>query len=335
MPQRRLGARTLSKQKIPRRELNDVATIRTFRNADLPFLARVWVEHWATVTHPPPISSAIIEQALLSRTFFTASTLAIAVEEDETVQSWSHFTPHPYDPATVVLNAICFTAEGLNSCDQLLKETENQIASQGYVRIVAGALRDEVAGYAGLAPLGHGIGIPATDIRTASLLSRSGYTKLQSATRMVANTNPYRIPVSREALQLRRTTTLSREIWIPADPRHASAMAHLDIEQHTLQDHRAQETLATLAVWFSDPEAQVMDCAECILDLNEIHDRGELTASASFLIGSVVQSLAGRRVFKAETCVDSDKTTLIDQLAKLNFQSTEQGHCWEKHVQAA
>ena len=307
-----------------------MATIRTFQNADLPAISRVWVEHWSAVTEPPKVSPAIIEQAILSRMFFDSRTLLVAQQDDD-VSAWAHYIADPLDPSTAILSAICFSHDGLDHCDELLEDTQQRIAAAGFQRIVVGPFRDEYCGYAGLSPIGHGVGVPATDARVSSLLSRRGFTSVHSVTRMVANTSPYRMPVSREAMQLRRTTRLQNELWIPADPRHASAMAHLDIEQHSLVNHRTSEQLATLAVWFSDPDAQVMDCAETILDLGEIHDRATLTASESFLVGSVVQSLANRRVFRIETAVNSEHRELIEHLTRLQFESVGQGHRWEKH----
>ncbi|MGB7345460.1 MAG: hypothetical protein WBD20_14695 [Pirellulaceae bacterium] len=308
-----------------------MADIRTFQNSDLPALAEVWSQHWSAIGPPPPVSTAIIEQAVLSRTFFNAQDLHVAVVEG-VIQGWTHFIPDVFDPSQAIISAICFTPSGLQSCDQLLAHAESVIASRGFSHIVVGPLRDEVTGYVGLAPLGHGIGVSVNDTRTASLLSRRAFASGPSVARMTATTNPYRMPVSREWMQLQRSTRVQTEHWIPADARHASAMAHLDMEHHELVDHRSNESLASLAIWLSDPEAQVMDCSRAIIDLHQAHQRGKLESAESFLIGSVVQLLANRRIFLAETSVDQEKLELIDQLAKLNFEIAEQGQRWEKFL---
>ena len=289
------------------------------------------MEHWASVGAPPAVSTAIIDQAILSRTFFDAGHLIVA-ENDGKVEGWCHFVADPFDADTVTLCGVCFTSAGLSSCDQLFSTTESMIKQQAFKRILVGPIRDQHFGYAGLAPLGHGIGVSVTDARTASLLSRHGYSVERSVAKMLATTNPYRMPVSREALQLRRTTRLEHETWFPADPQHASAMAHLDIQHHRLVNHRTGEQLADLNLWISDPEAQVMDCATAILEVNEAQNRGSFEPAETFLIGSVVQLLANQRVFSVETAVDSQLTELIDQLTKLHFQNVEQGQRWEKLV---
>lgn len=303
--------------------------IRHFRNGDLLALADVWVQHWSEAGPPPPVSTTIIEQAVLSRTFFDARHLLVAEYEGD-IQGWCHFVPDMFDSSTAILSAICFTADGLQSCDQLLTAVETLVASLGFQRLVVGPLRDEVSGYAGLAPLGHGIGVSVNDPRVSSLLSRHAFTSGQSVARMTAATNPYRMSVNREWMQLQRSTRLQNETWFPADRRHASAMAHMDIEHHELVDHRSNESLASVSIWLSDPDAQVMDCSRAIIDLGDAHQRGKLEPVESFLIGSVIPLLANRRVFTVETAVDQDRGELMEQLGKLNFTNAELGQRWEK-----
>ncbi len=310
----------------------EVTEIRSFRNRDLPELADVWIRHWSESGPSPPVSTATIEQAILSRTSFQRDSLLVALHDDSVV-AWCHFQPDASDAETAVICAICFTAEnGLSVCDQLLGDAETRIADAGFRRIVVGPVRDRTLGYAGLSPIGHGIGVPAADARTSSLLSRCGYGTSGTVSRLVVGTSPYRPPVSREALQLRRTTRIEQAVLVPAEFDQASAMSHLDIERQTLVDHRSAAPLASIDLWLSDPEAQVMSCADSILDLGDIHDRGELTVAESFLIASTIQSLANRRVFSVETAVDQTLSNLIAKLESLNFKVAEHGQRWSKSL---
>jgi hypothetical protein len=164
------------------------------------------------------------------------------------------------------------------------------------------------------------------------LLSRAGYGVDASICRLVVSTSPYRMPVNREALQLRRATRLESYRHIPDEPREASAMAHLDVERQTLVNHRTGDQLASVELWCSDPEAQVMSSAESLLSLGEIHQRGELSPPESYLVASIVQTLSNRRIFTVETAVDQSQHQLIAQLEKLQFQVTEQGQRWKKDL---
>lgn len=307
-----------------------VDQIRPFQNADLPDIADVWIRYWSTVVSPPEVSVAMIEQAIFARTFFDAADLLVARRDNVTV-GWCHIVPWA-ETETAIIPAICFSPEGLSLCDTLLVAAETRIAESGFKNIVVGPLRDVQCGYTGLAPIGHGIGIPTNDARTSSLLSRRGYSTGLTVNRLVVATSTYRPAINRDWMQLRRTTKIGRRAKMPTDARTASAMAHLDIEQHSLVDYRSGKQLAAIDLWTSDPDAQVMSCSEAILDLGDILVRGEITTEEGFLISSLVQSLANRRVFSVETAVDSEHGKLTDQLTALGLAPDERGHRWVKSV---
>ncbi|TWT76580.1 hypothetical protein CA13_70760 [Planctomycetes bacterium CA13] len=341
--------------------------IRPFRNVDLPCLVDVWIQHWSCVGIAPPVSMATIEQAILARTFFDPQTLLVA-EIGGQVQAWCHFAvgppkshqPRPFESESEFedaanldatnldatnldatnlegrLRAICFSPdEGLQVCDPLLDAAERAMAKMDATKVSVGLVRDRWDGYAGLPPIGHGIGVPAADSRTSSLLSRKGYNRGGAIARMVVNTSPYRPPVSREALQLRRTTRLEHRLRIPTDPRLASSLSHFDIERHQTTNHQTAEVLSQFDLWSSDVEAQVMNCDNAILDLSLQKEPARLNMAETFLIGSLIQRLADRRVYTVETAVDGSQTELIGQLEALQFRNVEQGYQWTKQLVSA
>ncbi|MEM9644728.1 MAG: hypothetical protein AAF989_07030 [Planctomycetota bacterium] len=367
--------------------------IRTFRNADLPGLLNVWIQHWSAVGQSPAVSVPMIEQSILSRTFFQAEHLLVAHSAGK-VEAWAHFLPaipnagsqvptradvHEIavqenagpeiagpetpgremngsthagsdSPASVadlpgdvshedaILTAVCFDPEGgLKICDELLARVEQAALQAGHRQFLTGPLRDDICGYAGLAPVGHGIGIPSCDTRLTSLLSRRGYVPERTTVSMSVASNTYRPPVNRESLQLRRSTRVESFQVYPRSAHQASAMAHLNMERHQLIEHRTGTVLAETGLWTSDPEAQVMDCSRGILDLSvpvrPPSDRTPAdTLAESYLIGHVIQSSPNRRIFEIETSVDQDDTLRMSQLGDLKFSPTRQGQSWKKQL---
>lgn len=194
--------------------------------------------------------------------------------------------------------------------------------------VTAGVARDETFGYAGLEPIGHGIGIPQFDSRTGDVLEKFGFVPRRSLVRMVAGILFYRPPVSREVLQFRRTAKLESFTTIPDVRRRASGLSHIDIEQFRLS-MRDGPPLAEVEFWFSDPEAEVLSPTTAILDLGPAQARGELSAAESYLVAGAMQSLAARNIQKVETAVDSEKKTLVQQLTKICFEVTDAGSVWE------
>ena len=306
-----------------------MSNIRVFRNEDLPALADVWVAHWSRLGPPPAVNVPIIEQAVLSRTFFSASTLLVA-HQNATVQAWCHLFPDPENDQAAWICAFCFTDQGAEFADSLLQAAESVVATSGRTQIFSGPVRDQSFGYAGLPPIGHGIGIHHEDLAITSLLGRHGYSQQLTVQRLVAATESYRSPVSRDALQWRRSTRITEHGVVASNTRQASALSHFDIDRYTLSDARTMDELTHVELWCSDPEALVMPSSHGILDLSMTEKGDELSPQENYLISAVLKTLAAKRIFSVETAVDSDQANLIDQLSKLHFVSQQQGTCWQK-----
>ncbi|MCC9658583.1 GNAT family N-acetyltransferase [Rhodopirellula halodulae] len=352
-----------------------MATIRPFRNSDLPGLFDVWMRHWESTGQVPPVSVSILERAVLSRTFFRPDSLLVAEHGGDVVgwchqfsDDWQSPSPEMLGPdskhdlesvpevdavPTSLVAAICFAGEaGLAMCDALLTETMKQAADAGVKRMCVGPVRDARNGYGGLPPIGHGLGIPVTDARVASLLSRHGFHVARSLVRMVVNTSTYRPPMNREFLKLRRSTRIDRLPLLPLNNRTAVAMSHFDMERNVLMDHQSNGELAAIDLWVGDPEGHVMDGARSILSLRLMHPvelngfpapqpkkgfvtsmaERELSTHEQFLVASIIQSLANRQIFTVETAIDANAVKLKDQFLYLNFQEHEQGRQWERDL---
>ena len=305
-----------------------VNMIRTFRNADVPALADVWVESWSRFGAPPRVTTPMIEQAVLSRTFFDPATLWVS-ESETGVDGWAHVAIDPQRPDTATLCALCWRPGAETVGRPLLAAALEALPSGSSQRTQAGVIRDDRFGYAGLDPLGHGFGLPDEDLEIAGLLGQFGFAPEQAAVQMAVSTRNYRPPVSREALQLRRSTRVSAVSQPPTDLRRASAMAHLDVTCQQLLG-RGGESLAQVGLWRSDPEAEVMPSHQAILDLSVIQQPDRLQPQESFLIASLLQSLSQHGDLLVQTVIEPQQTVLREQLEKLLFEPRQQGHCWIK-----
>lgn len=305
--------------------------IRQFHNADLPALVEIWIQHWSAIGPPPDVNTPRFEQAVLARTFFDPTTLLVA-EQDGVVRAWCHYARCLQSEQTALICAFCL-GNGADEAlaDELLRVGLKQIAAAGYHNVAVGIFRDAAHGYAGLDPIGHGIGVPRTDLRITSLLQRNGFSAHRSGLRMMVSTVAYRPPVSRDALQFRRSSQIQSSISRPLDPRHAAGVSHLDVESHSLYD-RGGNKLACVHLWLSDAEAEVMRPSLAILDIEEAHQRGSLEPAEQYLTGCLVQSLAARHVSSVEVVIEADRADLQSQLQTLNFQTVEEGVCWGKSL---
>lgn len=278
------------------------------------------------------MNHAKFEQAVLARTFFAPETLLIA-ESEGTIKGWCHFGPPHCDPShaesdLTVVHALCIASDSDDATAlRLLAAIEHSPKSTSQIRI--GLVRDDQRGYAGLEPIGFGIGIPLSDYRSNSFLQQGGYTPGIPHFRMTAAVSQYRPPVNRNALQFRRTTEIICASTLPGESRVAASLGHVDIESAELRE-RGGSTLASISIWFSDPEAEVMSPSTAILDLNPQHAKGSLLPAESYLIGAMVHSLNQRNIQTVETSIDGDRTELIEQLQTLQFKVVDEGTCWVK-----
>jgi len=136
-----------------------VATIRPFKNSDLPGLFSVWMGHWEAARENPPVSVSILERAVLSRSFFRPESLLVAEDAGRVVAWCQHFqddmpcnqtaeasaetsqsTSSAENASTnAIIAALCFDADrGLEACDQLLAQTEQRLLADGTRQVRVG-----------------------------------------------------------------------------------------------------------------------------------------------------------------------------------------------------
>ncbi|MEM8911689.1 MAG: hypothetical protein AAGC97_07970 [Planctomycetota bacterium] len=315
-----------------------MTTIRTFGNADLPGLFEVWIRHWEAARYQVHLSVTALERAILSRTFFRPEHLLIA-ESDGNVVAWCHWfpnlapvvtgeTPSEQDRSATIAS-FCFAGDhGLAVCDDLLTHVERICEEAGASEMRFGIVRDDQFGYAGIDPVGHGIGVPTADARTSSMLSRHGYRVAAGLERLVASTSTYRVRTSREFLQLRRQTRVDQSLIMPTELPRAIALSHFDLERHQLVNHVRREVLAEVDFWLSDTDGPVMDGHRAILSLPTT----PLSPEERFLISAVIPTLAIRNVYSVETAIDDQSNSLVDQMKDLAFKSVETGRQWIKSL---
>lgn len=315
-------------------------SIRSFHNADLMTLVEIWNEHWSAAGMQANVTAAMFEQAVLSRRFFQADHLLVAQESDapaSPVLGWCHFVlPKMVDHGegqdlceSATICGLCARGSRHDVLDELLENAEQRIAKESINQIRVGLVRDRKLGYAGLAPMGHGIGVSNFDAPAVEALTQRGYQSHSTNIRMQASVMGFRPPVSRQAMQLRRSARVRTEAFSYRNARQAASMSHLDVETHCLEDPSGND-LAKINLWFSDAEAEVMDPTMVVLDLDQAHESSELSTAESYLIGAVIQSLAERRISRVETAVDQKKPALLEELGKLSFKPHDEGMAWDK-----
>ena len=299
--------------------------IRTFSNADLPALTQLWNQHWTQLPTHVPIENATLEQAVLSRLFFEPDHLLVH-EADGQINAWCQFALPPRESPhqTAQILTLCWAESqaGLTLLGEVLTRCEDL----GVRGVDVGVSQDGWFGYAGLAPLGYGVGVPDFDVHNSQLLIQQGFEVKRTYCRWRASTMGYRLPVNRDVMQLRRSTTVEVDSALLNDCRQAQAYSHFDVCRYQLID-RGRNTLASLHALKSDPEAEVMSPSHAIIDLGKCDDLG---APEAFLVSNTVMELQTQQINSVEIVVAEQNATLQQQLQRLNFQLDGRGSIWNK-----
>ncbi len=239
--------------------------IRSFLNSDIGDLADLWCMHHAAYRPAPSVSHAMFEQAIASRLFFDPTHLWIAKERDVTL-AWCQW--FEIDSATAAIYGLCFRPEesALPAAAELLVQVQQHLAAKGVQELQIGVDHQRGLGYQGLDPVGHGLGVDMADDRSNTLLESAGFIQAQRIDRWEIQTANFRAPVSRDFMNLRRSTRMEMTTADNATNQDdISAMIHLETDRYRLIDTVVRQPLAHIDVWTSDPTALVMPCGEAIL----------------------------------------------------------------------
>ena len=308
--------------------------VRTFLNADLRVLYRIYVAHHGKFGPPLGLSFAQFEQAIFSRVFFEPRQLLVATLEEEVVGWCQYFTQTiSQDSETrnnhVIANLCSLRGDTQVSgadesvSEQLLQSVIERTHGDGGT-LTAGIVRDDDWGYAGLEPLGAGYGVSINDLKFTNLLQENGFTIASQHVRFQVSTDQYRAPMNREVMDLRRKCSLQSDPGRAMTTRMAAALSHVDILTYSLVD-RGGNCLASLNVWLSDPDAEVMNPSCAILHQPDPAIQGVIDSAQGCLIGMIVAELPKRGIQQIEMVLDESASQALDAMEKLRFQSTDRG----------
>lgn len=310
--------------------------IRTFRNGDLPYLHRLWREHWAELRIDTVTTLRHLEQSVLSRLYFNPEQLLVA-ELDGIPFGWCQWFESPNDTESVLIPIIVVghleNPTGRRSVGQKLLSTVIDQFPNGQV-IQVGAGDEWEYGYSGLDPVGPGIGIYGQDTTAKSFLTDNGFHEDATWEWFRVDVASFRMPVNREFLQLRRSTTVQYGPQVNRNQRFARAITHLDARRVILSDRSGGE-LDSLLFYLSENEVEVMPSNTCMLHLDIETQQQGLSTSQVYLVASLIQDAATHHLRYIDLSISSiDSGMLIDQLRSLQFQQYASGSAWVRPAAA-
>jgi hypothetical protein len=275
--------------------------IRSFENRDVLALHQIWMDHHSTLMArhaksgtselpSPLVGPDHLQQAILGRPFFDPARLLVAHDDSQVAVGWVHSVSDSdgHRLISLVVSPRFGTAVCLKTARGLIDEISRRFGQLTHW----GNAHDTFHGYAGIDPLGWGIGIPIEDENTTRLATEMGFQVDQRYKRLILPLRNFRMPINRQFLQWRRTVETLSQWTLSGSSRTDAAMSHLD--RNSILVTAGGRTLADLVIWTSDREAGVMPPSHALFDLNHFLQTAQSTTDEvfQFSLASAAASLS-------------------------------------------
>ena len=293
--------------------------IRTFRNDDVPAIAQWWRSSHEAFGSTAEVAAGQIERAIFARPSFRPHEMFVA-DSEGVVDGFLHVVHMDGRPTVVAMHANWESG----AADRLLSHVMNRFGD----RTVAGLAIDQSVGYAGLSPLGWGIGVDQARSNYTAWLHDHGWTSAGSFIRMGLRVGNFRLPMSRQLLQWRREAAWRETPYIAEDYVAAAATSHLNGHDIVATANQTGDP-PRLRLWSSDIEAGILDPAVGLLD--PIHHHVAEETFAQFLLTSFLDSgsVPSLREIKTTVC-DDGNATFTDWLRRSGFEMQARGDVYHK-----
>lgn len=311
---------------------------RTFRNTDPPHLVEIWRSQPPQRGLAQPMSLALFEQHVLSKPYFDAEGLIVALDDDKPV-GFAHAAFGATDDEQGVLYTFGCTAlmmvranyqrQGIGA--ELLARCEGYLRGQGATVLYAGEISPLNAFYLGLYGGSELPGVLDSTPQAQQLFRSHGYREIDRSTVMHLDLRRFRAAIDRQQLQIRRSTVVE----VQDDPRprswwQACLYAPLERTNYTLRDRSDNLPVARATLWAMTPLAMNwgMQAAGLVdIEVEVAHQRQGL---ATFLLGEMFKRLMAQGVALVEVQTMLRNAPAIALYKKLGFEEVDQGAVYRK-----
>ncbi len=316
-----------------------MAAIRGFLNTDTPALAKIWNQHHASIDSNSRTSPAIWDICVLSKPYFRADELAIALDSNNNPLGFVHFGfvgdkgLQSLSQDHAAIHALCITPnpdEDLIAKD-LLAYAESSLIERN-ARSCSGIGGGERTGfYLGIADGDNLMGVLASDQKSQRWLSAAGFRPLRPTECWELELAMFRPPMDRMQIQARRACTIGR--ILDEDYEHwwtSTALGHCDQTRFHLMTKSSSRLVGVLTGWFPEPSILGLDASIVRITLDEPPASEEAREQFLYLASESLRQLQQERKHLARAVVSADKQRMVSLLLRLGFRSVDHGLVFEK-----
>ena len=316
---------------------------RPFRNTDAPLLAEIWRSQASQRGLMQPMSAALFEALVLSKSIFDRFGLILAIDDGKPlgfVHAGFGTTPDELGLSleTGVISMLMLRLpDALPSvADELLKRSEEYLQSRGAKAIVAGGGQRLNPFYLGLYCGSELSGILNSDRVAQEFFLAHGYRetgRVQVLHRELARFRPI---VDRQQMQIRRRTSLEVSVDPPARSWwEASTFRRFERTLLTLQSRDGGALVARAMFWNMEPLATAWGIHAAGLVEFEVAPAERRQGLGTYLLGEAFRHLHGEGLAVVEAQVHESNEAARALFAKLGFEKIDESVVYRKELNGA
>jgi ribosomal protein S18 acetylase RimI-like enzyme len=320
-----------------------VWTIRSFLNTDTPALAKIWSAHHQSVHSHSACSTVVWDSCILSKPYFFADDLAIAIDDLGYAIGFVHFgfvgeeSSQSMSKEHCAIHKICV----LPSADEdaiarlLLAHAIHAMTARGAI-VCTGLGAGGIGGfYQGIADGDNLMGVVASDTKSQKWLHDAGFVPHRPTECWELDLASFRPPMDRLQIQTRRTCTIGR--MLDEDYEHwwtSAVLGHCEQTRFHLMLKSPPSLGGVLMCWYPDPTLVGLDSSLVRMILPDVPAGEESREQFLYLVAESMRQLQQDKKRKVTSVASADQQQTITLLQRLGFRSVEHGLIFTKCLKA-
>jgi len=285
-----------------------------------------------------PLTAGLLEQLVLSKPYFDAQGLIVALQDDVPV-GFAHAGFGANDDKTDISTDLGTTYQLMLRAghrhdalaDDLLKQSEAYLRERGAKVVYAGGIQPLDAFYRGLYGGSELPGVLVSDSVFGSTCLRNGYREIDRVQILQLELARFRPAITPIQRQLRRQMTMHEVYCPPARNRYeACTIGEFEQLQFSLVSTGRDELLAEVKFWDIEPLSSRWGAATAgMFDLSVIGARRR-QGLAMFLLGEAFERLRNRGIVVVEAQTMQHNEPALALYHKLGFTKVDEGIVYRK-----
>lgn len=285
-----------------------------------------------------PMSAMLLEQFVFSKPYFDPKGLIVALRDSKPV-GFVHAGFGPNEEGTALATEMGTTyqlmlaADAIDPAlaDELLSRSEAYLREQGATVIYAGGIRPLNGFYLGLYGGSELPGVLETDPVFGETARRNGYRAIDRVVIMRRNLSEFRVAVTREQRQLRRTAA-NGESYSPPSANWWEACTTGSFERidFYVQALDTRELLGKVSFWDVEPLSTGWGVPTAGMFDLEVMPAERRKGIATLLLGEAFNRLKNRGIVVVEAQTMETNTPALAMYMKLGFETIGYGDVFRR-----